>query len=479
MSARSVSPGAALLRASRMFSLPQPLPTPKTDQGASVFHSETATLPYPTHQVITTLSSSRERGDWGLKRPLPLRSTTTTTHPMIRVKAVDTLEQITDYASATDHGMTLKKFQELGMPVTMRRSAAGARITSSDRVSVPRMSAFEDKLDSTNIPAEERAAAADDRWKFSGPWLAGMTQGRFNSWLASEVRPKRAQFREFLKEKLATELNMAAAAKAQDKGEETPDPLEASAVTDDQLIDYLRRLRNHNQALYDMVGEFLDLAPIAPPKPSQVDAAVKTADAFKTAGTSNADGASKPTITRVEFREVNSPWAESGPPITHPAAGLSYLRTSMYLPNHPIYGPQMQPPAVEARVLKLRRPGQVLGAKLGVAGFVADAPMGDTASNQRTGPVVNLDRFDPNLQGGGKAWVQPQNVVVSPSGNVIINLADAAPETVLVTKELLGDAVCLDKPFAGPAVETAEELRQKYRSTHPPSMSSAEQYGLN
>ncbi len=462
MSARSVSPGGALLRASRMFSLPAPLPAPKPDKGASIFHSETATYPYPTHQVITTLSTSRKRGDWGLKRPLPLRSTTTTTHPMLRIKAVDTSEQITDYASATDHGMTLKKFQELGMPVTIRRAASGNRIEMKDRISVPRMSAFEDQVDSTDISETERTAAADDRWKFQGPWLAGMSQGAFNRWLAEVVRPQRPQFRRFLKEKIAKDMQREAAEKALDEGVEPVGSIDADSVTDDQLIDYLRHLRLHRQALFDMVGDFLDLAPIKPPKPSESNAI-----------------SSQPAGSRFDFHTVNSPWAEQGPPITHPSAGLSYLRTSMYLPNHPIYGPQAHQPATEARIMRLRRPGQVLGAKLGVAGFVVDSPLGDTASNSRTGPVVNLDSFDPTIRGGAKTWVQPQNVVVDAMGKIIINVADAHPETVLVTKELLGDAVVLDKPLAGRARESAEELRQKYRAADLPSMSSAEQYGLN
>ncbi|KAK3898297.1 mitochondrial ribosomal protein MRP51 [Staphylotrichum tortipilum] len=460
MSTRSMSPGGALLRASRMFSLPAPLPAPKIDQGASIFHSETAMLPYPTHQVITTLNSSRERGDWGLKRPLPLRSTTKSTHPMLRVKAVDTAEQITDYASAADHGMTLKKFQELNMPVTILRTAGGGRIHTNDRTNVPRMSAFEDKLDKTHIPASKRAAAVEDRWRFEGPWLAGMSQGDFKTWLAEEVRPKRSQFRRFLKKKLAKEMSDKAAGKALDKAQELPDRIKAGSITDDQVTDYVRHLRTDNQALFEMVGEFLDLAPLKPPKPSH-----------------SAVG-SQPVGSKFEFRDVNSPWAESGPPITHPSAGLSYLRTSMFLTNHPIYGPQMHQAAAEARILRLRRPGQVLGAKYGLAGFVVDAPMGDTSSNRQGQTVANLETFDPNLKGGAKTWVQPQSVLVNSSGHIMITVGDATPEVVLVTKELLGDAVCLDAPFAGPAEETASDLRARYKAADPPSMSSAEQYGL-
>lgn len=64
------APTAQLLRSSRLFSLPPPLPRPKQEdrRGTGVETSDTAITPYPTYQIITTPGSSRSRGDWGLKR---------------------------------------------------------------------------------------------------------------------------------------------------------------------------------------------------------------------------------------------------------------------------------------------------------------------------------------------------------------------------------------------------------------------------
>src|SRR5271167_5280501 len=119
MASRSVSPGGALLRASRLFSVPPPLPRPAGDlSSTAIFNSDTATLPHPIHLSITTPQSSLARGDWGFKRPLPLRSTTKSSTPVIRVDAIDTFEHITEFASAADHSLSLQKWQEMGVPLS-------------------------------------------------------------------------------------------------------------------------------------------------------------------------------------------------------------------------------------------------------------------------------------------------------------------------------------------------------------------------
>src|ERR1700710_2293162 len=119
MASRSVSPGGALLRASRVFSIPPPLPrTPSDLSSTAVFSSDTATLPHPIHLSVITPQSSLARGDWGFKRPLPLRSTTKTSTPVIRIESIDTYEQVTEFGSAADHSLTIKKWEEMGVPIT-------------------------------------------------------------------------------------------------------------------------------------------------------------------------------------------------------------------------------------------------------------------------------------------------------------------------------------------------------------------------
>ena len=460
-----MSPGGALLRASRMFSLPAPLPPPPNNDAShgSSFASNTATLAFPTHQAVTTLTASRKQGDWGFKRPLPLKTTTKSSNPMIRVKAVDTLEQITDFASATDHGITLRKFQELGVPLTARRPAGRSdRADEGSTSNLPQKSVFEEDLDATDFQPDKRREAIDRRWKFDGPWLAGMTQGEFHKWLARDIRPRRPEFREFLKKQLAKEMHAAAAARALDNSEDLPAPIDPSSVTEDQLIDYLRKLRNDNQALYEMVGEFLDLAPLVPPTPE-------------------AQGLPGPG-REMEFRVAKNPYAGKGPPITHPSAGLSYLRTSMYMENHPVYGPQKLQAPVQARILRPRRVAAGAKARLGVAGFVVNTPLGDTAANAKSSADVLYDKLDPSIQGGAKVWVQAQKAYVDSDGRVSLTVADVSkPEAILVAQELLGDAECLGVQPAEAEVnrvETRSQIRERFRMADAPAMSSARDYGV-
>jgi hypothetical protein len=328
-------------------------------------------------------------------------------------------------------------------------------------MNLPQKSVFEEALDVTDIHPDKRADAMDTRWKFTGPWLAGMTQGEFSKWLAKHVRPKRPEFRQFLKKKIASELHAAAAKEALDKGLEQPAVMDASAVTEDQLIDYLRKLRHDNQALYDMVGQFLDLAPIAPPTVSQT-------------------GLPKERVNNLRFNEMKNPYAQSGPPVTHPSAGLSYLRTSMYMENHPIYGPQKQHAPAVARVLKPRRQAQASAARFGVAGFVVNTTLGDTAFNRGSGHAL-FDKLDPTIEGGAKVWVQPQRASVDSSGRIVLTVGETTRETTLVAQELLGDAVCLGVQPAEDEMnkrESASEIRQRYRAQDSPAMSSAQDYGL-
>ncbi|KAK3687389.1 mitochondrial ribosomal protein MRP51 [Podospora appendiculata] len=464
-SVRSVSPGGALLRASRLFSLPQPIPPPPGNQAnsGSNHNSDSATLAFPTHQVITTMSSSRKRGDWGLKRPLPLKSTTKSTNAMLRIRQIDSIEQVTDYSSGADHGLSLRKFQELNIPVTVPPAAVDSySIRPASRMNLPQRSAFEEDGDFTAIDPQKAAAMQDKRWKFTGPWLAGMTQGAFNKWVAKNVKPRRPEFLQFLKNKIAQENLQTALLKAQENGETLPTTADPASVTDEQLTDYLRKLRNDNQQLYELVGQFLDLAPLNPP-------------------TSDALAQLNPT-THVTLTQSGSPYAERGPPITHPSAGLSYLKTSMYLDNHPLYGPQRSHPPVQARVMNPRRSTINVQARIGLAGFVTDSPYGDTASNSRGQGSRALDKFDPELVGGAKIWVQPHSASVDARGRIKLNVGDAKEEDRLVALELLGEEKIfgeLKKVEAKPSA--AADLRNTYRSNgayKSTRMSSSDGYGV-
>ncbi|KAK0668694.1 mitochondrial ribosomal protein MRP51 [Cercophora samala] len=469
MAHRGVSPGGALLRASRMFSMPAPLPPPAQEAAQATFksHSDTATSAYPTHQVITTLSHARKEGDWGLKRPLPLRSTTKSSTPMLRIKGIDTIEQITDYASGADHGLTLLKFQELGLPISTPPSFGSSR----HRVDFEIRSVFEDDIDRTDIAAKDRAKLVDQRWRFSGPWLAGMSPGDFKKYLAEKVRPRRAAFRKFLKAKIARDLNEtarerieAAKLKAIDNAETESTILPeftkitADSILDDQVTEYLRNVRNQNAVLYQLVGEFLDLAPLKQPTELTHEQMLN------------------PYKPRLLARDTRNPYAEHGPPKTHPSAGLSYIRTGAYMDNHPLYGPQKEHKPVEARVLRPRNQQSYSSAKLGVAGFVAETNEGDNIHNQKSGKSP-LRHFDPDLKNGAKVYVQPAMASVNSDGKLRIMLKDSVDaEAELVARELIGDGEGI---FGQRREEVEEVSKTTIRRAYSSKVSQgAQDYGL-
>ncbi|KYK61404.1 hypothetical protein DCS_02546 [Drechmeria coniospora] len=417
MGGRAVSPGAALLRTSRMFSMPKPLPEPQsTNLHFGDHRSNTMTKQYPQYQSITSPLSSREKGDWGYKRPFPLKSTMATSTPLIRIKQVDTIEHVTDFASAADHSLSLEKFQELRVALSVPKSS-DRRNSRSD---LWYKSVFEEDMDFTNL---QRGVPGDDRrWKFQGPWLARMTEGDFMEYLNKKVRPKRTRFRVLLKDRLAQDITTRQNSIALEQGKPTPPAVEAKDITEEQFTDYLRSLRNDRVTLYSLVSKFLDLAPLGQPV-----------------------GFIQSFWSKQDTAAPESPYGKSGPPPSHPSAGISYLRTSSFMENHPVYGPQAKRTPALARVVYPR-----LGpspAKLGVGGFVADAPPGDNEFNIRHGrgrtaankTMLNgIMHLDTQTFGGAKAYVEPQTASVDPSGKVVLQLRETYPEAQVIAKENKG-----------------------------------------
>lgn len=154
LSRQSFSPTSHLLRNSRLFSLPNPLPRPPVSEtfGAGITKaSDTATLPYPTHQAIATTKASLARGDWGLKRAIPSRShLVQVSDPVLRVTQLDTIEHVTDFDSAADHVRTRQKWEEMGIPMMKGMT----QMRDHDLSVAPPAGAFEVRDDTTNYDTD-------------------------------------------------------------------------------------------------------------------------------------------------------------------------------------------------------------------------------------------------------------------------------------------------------------------------------------
>ncbi|UNI16629.1 hypothetical protein JDV02_003051 [Purpureocillium takamizusanense] len=417
MGGRTVSPGGALLRTSRLFSVPKPLPEPpSTNLHIGIFKSATMTRQYPQHQSITSPLSSREKGDWGFKRPFPLKSTMATSTPLIRIKQVDSVESVTDFASAADHSLSLEKFQELRVAMSVPK---GSDRRSSSRSDLWSKSVFEDDMDFTDF---QGSRADDRRWKFQGPWLARMTEGDFIEYLDRKVRPRRTQFRAVLKDKLAEDITTRQNNQALEQGKAAPPKVEPRDITGEQFTDYLRTLRNDRVTLYALVSKFLDLAPLGQPV-----------------------GFIQSFWLKQDSTASESPYGKSGPPPSHPSAGISYLRTNSFMENHPVYGPQAKRTPVLARVVYPRVGPSP--AKLGVGGFVADAPSGDNEFNLRHGRgrtmankemLSGIMHLDTRTFGGAKVYIEPQTASIDPSGKVVLHLRETHAEAQVIAKENKG-----------------------------------------
>ncbi|CAK7270048.1 hypothetical protein SEPCBS57363_003904 [Sporothrix epigloea] len=501
MATKTVSPGAALLRSSRLFSLPAKLPQINDAAHLNLGFSETATTSLPTMQAIASPRISRRNGDWGLKRTMPPRANSSRQDPLIRIHQLDSIEAITDYGSATGHNRTLRKWQSLNMPIT-------SQTETEQRQQLAGRSVFEESVDVIAIDPADRHTAEDRRWKFEGPWLAGINEGEFQTYLRKKVRTRRSEFREFLREQLAADRNAAAAVEAVDLGIDaaTAQPVTASGITEDELTEYLRFLRHDRLRLYRIVGKFLDLVPVEPSNKVYKNLARSTASGFLAplaSLTASSSSYSLPSLTSLSSAasvgSAGSPWSQDGPPSTHPSAGLSYLRTAAYLDNHPVYGPQKVHPPVNTRVIQPRTSFGSWTAKVGIAGFIVDNPFGESAYRSTRNSGINnsartipeLSIIDPAVQGGAKIPARVVSAKVNSHGRLVVSATEADPEALLVREELEGKEKIYDQPSRLQSTRADLEPRRftlgrfglgaapRTTPSAQPTISSPESYGLN
>lgn len=409
MSVRRLSPTANLLRTSRLFALPPQLERPNTDLTAtSIHYSDTSTTPYPIHAAIQTTESSLARGDWGLKRALPLKSTTRTSTPTIHVDNIDSIDHITDFGSAADHVITLRKWQELDMAPSRAEKMQRASGALSSAKSV-----FDSQYDNTQVNDRNPGSRRKERWKYKGPWIAGKSDGEFDQYLEKGLRRRKLDFRHFLGKKLGP---IKAAERRRDAMERGEDLENVGPISEEDLDAFIKRLRSDENAMHKLIEEFLDL-------PRDESQAVGGAE---------------------------SGYDAKGPPTTHPSAGLSYLRTESYMSNHPEFGPQENRTPLEGRVVapqKIRGITQ-RGALIGLGGVVAaDSKISFTAKEEPSG----VGQYDPDIEGGAKLWVRPKRATVDARGRIELVVDRADKNSINVAIGLHSEVESLQSPPAAVA----------------------------
>lgn len=446
------SPTARLLQSSRLFSLPRPLPPPTlvpTTASGLYKASDTATLPYPTHQAIATPASSHFRGDWGLKRPIPRKTTARSSTPVIRIRAQDNTQHITEFESAADHVLTEAKWRQMGIPIMNKN----ARTTFSGDGQSPQ-SVYDDNLDITDpdaVDALQRTSptgqrsmggiteSINQRWKFDGPWIPGMQEGEFDEYISSKLSRRKAEFRQFLMKRIlerrihdeeranrengeGTSIETARIEELRKEVEENYEN-EKKKMRDDHVV------QNLGSELTAAICDFLDLPGIR----------------------FSRQNFAKSPLLQDQMSSLTA--SQGGPPSTHPGAGLSHLRTDAFMENHPYWGPQAFRAPVKARVL-CPRSNQYAGwapAQIGVGGVVANDAIGSASAPSRSQVKLEYSEeeieehyldanrmvtaLDEDLPGGNKIWVHPKTAHIDEEGRIRLNVARGNKEAIAVKRD--------------------------------------------
>ncbi|EKG15711.1 hypothetical protein MPH_07146 [Macrophomina phaseolina MS6] len=324
----------------------------------------------------------------------------------MRVYEVDTINLFTDFESAGDHVRTREKWEEMNIPLSDKPPE---RSTATGR-DAPGVSAFLDRIDNTQLSDEMREKGFS-KWKYDGPWVAGMNDGEFRSYVETTVRRRKEAFREHLKNYITGQAFSEALSAARDEGvleEELPKE-ETFVLSDKEFEQRLKTLREDttlSSVLPLMIQKFFDLPP------------------------SYTETMSNPSVAATLIHSINGSSRDKGPPTTHRSAGLSYLRSSAFLHNHPILGPLESNEPVEARLLAGSQTAAKIqtAQKVGVGGVVAQLNVINNA--RRYQEKYNTMKYE--VDGGPKVWVSPEGAFIDSDGRIRLSVKPAIEEDVRI-----------------------------------------------
>lgn len=407
MAARNASPTAQLLRSSRLFSLPRPLPEPVQEGQLAPFQAGSSTLPYPVRQAITRPNALRKKEEWGLKRSLPSKAAGKAWKPTINIIEQDGHEEITEYKSATDHTRTLQKWQEMAIPMrqmkSRERTMSGQLRTAQDSP----QSAFNRASDITDRKEYERRVQMENEGKPDGDWqtklwkyneipVSDMTDGDFELFLQRRVGQHHSsdRFKEWLRQRMIDDAmilkrdeHLRSSGGKSAFNEFAVRKKVLATIDVEARLKQLRGLRlDKDSTLNKYMEEYLQL----PPQRERVSALFGG-------------------------RKGNRGTDVHLPLTTHPSAGLSYMSSKTYLDNHPVSGPRAEHKPVLARTLSVA--GKYV---LGVGGVTIQPKF------ENSGPT-ELDVVTP---GGAKRWITPEFAAVDDKGRIqLVTNTASAPST--------------------------------------------------
>ena len=281
---------------------------------------------------------------------------------------------------------------------------------------------------------------ANQQWKREGPWIGGMQEGEFHEFLENQIASRKSEFREFLLERFLENRVNEERRKARESGkafqekrrDELGQELRANFTEEEKRLRDKHSEQQLSSEMTAAICDFLDL-----PSVRATDSA----------------GFGRPALNPELNRAIEkiSTHEITGPPSTHPGAGLSHLRTNLIMENHPVLGPQAHRSPVLARVLRPRNSAQGTehNAKIGVGGIVTSDPIGasfhparnlrpssnqdsnqDYRDSERMVQAIHLE-----LEGGNKMWVQPETAYVDERGRIRLEVSRADKEAIAVKED--------------------------------------------
>lgn len=295
----------------------------------------------------------------------------------------------------------------MAIPISRAPSNSGA--IGRRGLTEPLRSVFESEFDNS---VKEDGVGIARRWKFKGPWLASQTEGEFQEYTMKKINKRKLEFKQFLREHLAEKMSVSQRRASMEAGQEG---VESVVVSDKDLQAYIMDLRRDTPSLHSLIERFLDL-------PNDMEL---------------------PDRSFAEAGEEDP--SKRGPPTTHPSAGLSYLRTSSHIHNHPILGPQAENQPFQGRVLmpysnmRGRKRARLL---IGVGGVAA---VGDQVQFWQQHQHPGLATFDPDIPGGAKIWVHPLHAHIDPQGRIKLKVKKVEDNTLAIYEGIVDEEAVLPR----------------------------------
>ncbi|KAF3903798.1 hypothetical protein AA313_de0202488 [Arthrobotrys entomopaga] len=433
MTSKSLGPTANLIRQSRLMAMPPPLSHALSD-------SQYYRPPHPTHQAITTPESSRRRGDWGLKRPIPRKVEST----YIRYNNIDTMEHMTKIESSHDTVLTLKKWQEMDIPMGISDAKAN-RFTSAFY--------FDTTASSTspngNSPQTFSANVSEPVWGYREKSVQAMTPGELKTFVSERLIPRRHEFEDFAEKwfdqllkspppqqpspaTIGTDTGEVAAAPATDTvaDQKNPPPildaqLEKPSPSDSSshertplpnfstapLSERLKSLRSDPIQSYNVIHNFL----------------------------------------KIPLKQI--------PMTVHPSGGLYYILDSSYLENHPERGPN-QDREVPARLI-YKQDGKDINSNRRrmyyVIGGIVQPAQHEMTTAMAKDNIYSVSRV---------INVVPMSATLDQRGKILIELDRIAPTQFL--REIVADT----RERYGARKRTLDEIKRTPESSRAPASRS-------